>query len=152
MLRTNLSDALKDALRGQDQRSLATVRLILAALKDRDICARGRGNTDGIDDDAEILDMLQSMVKQRRESIAMYEQGGRCELAQREQEEIEVISRFMPEQLGDDEIRTAVAEIISELGASSLKDMGRVMASLKERFSGRMDFGRASSVVKENLA
>ena len=95
MLRTNLSDALKDALRGQDQRSLATVRLILAALKDRDICARGRGNTDGIDD-AEILDMLQSMVKQRRESIAMYEQGGRCELAQREQEEIEVISRFMP--------------------------------------------------------
>jgi uncharacterized protein len=151
MLRTNLSDALKDALRGQDQRSLATVRLILAALKDRDICARGRGNTDGIDD-AEILDMLQSMVKQRRESIAMYEQGGRCELAQREQEEIEVISRFMPEQLGDDEIRTAVAEIISELGASSLKDMGRVMASLKERFSGRMDFGRASSVVKENLA
>ena len=151
MLRTNLSDALKDALRGQDQRSLATVRLILAALKDRDICARGRGNTDGIDD-AEILDMLQSMVKQRRESIAMYEQGGRCELAQREQEEIEVISRFMPEQLGDDEIRTAVAEIISELGAYSLKDMGRVMASLKERFSGRMDFGRASSVVKENLA
>ena len=151
MLRTNLSDALKDALRGQDQRSLATVRLILAALKDRDICARGRGNTDGIDD-AEILDMLQSMVKQRRESIAMYEQGGRCELAQREQEEIEVISRFMPEQLGDDEIRTAVAEIISELGASSLKDMGWVMASLKERFSGRMDFGRASSVVKENLA
>ncbi|MBT4741089.1 MAG: GatB/YqeY domain-containing protein [Rhodospirillaceae bacterium] len=151
MLRTELSDALKTALRGKDQRSVATVRLILAALKDRDICARGRGNSDGIEE-TEILDMLQSMIKQRRDSIAMYEQGGRCELAEREQEEIEIITRFMPEQLGDDEIRGAVTEIITELEASSLKDMGRVMASLKERFSGRMDFGRASSVVKENLA
>ncbi len=96
--------------------------------------------------------MLQSMVKQRRDSIAMYEQGGRCELAEREQEEIEIITRFMPEQLGDDEIRGVVTETIAELEASSLKDMGRVMASLKERFTGRMDFGRASSVVKENLA
>lgn len=151
MLRTELSDALKNALRGNEKRSVATIRLILAALKDRDICARGRGNTDGVDD-AEILEMLQSMVKQRRDSIAMYEQGGRCELAEREQEEIEIITDFMPEQLGDDEIRGAVTDIISELEASSLKDMGRVMASLKERFSGRMDFGRASSVVKENLA
>jgi uncharacterized protein YqeY len=151
MLRNDLSDALKDALRGKDQRSVATIRLILAALKDRDICARGRGNSDGVED-AEILDMLQSMVKQRRDSIAMYEQGGRCELAEREQEEIEIITRFMPEQLGDDEIRGVVTETIAELEASSLKDMGRVMASLKERFTGRMDFGRASSVVKENLA
>ena len=151
MLRNDLSDALKDALRGKDQRSVATIRLILAALKDRDICARGRGNSDGVED-AEILDMLQSMVKQRCDSIAMYEQGGRCELAEREQEEIEIITRFMPEQLGDDEIRGVVTETIAELEASSLKDMGRVMASLKERFTGRMDFGRASSVVKENLA
>ncbi|MDG2243722.1 MAG: GatB/YqeY domain-containing protein [Rhodospirillaceae bacterium] len=151
MLRNNLSDALKDALRGKDQRSVATIRLILAALKDRDICARASGNSHGVED-AEILDMLQSMVKQRRDSIAMYEQGGRCELAEREQEEIEIITRFMPEQLGDDEIRCVVVETISELEASSLKDMGRVMASLKERFAGRMDFGRASSVVKENLA
>ena len=98
MLRTELSDALKNALRGKDQRSVATIRLILAALKDRDICARGRGTSDGIDE-AEILDMLQSMVKQRRDSIAMYEQGGRCELAEREQEEIEIITGFMPEQL-----------------------------------------------------
>ncbi len=151
MLRTELSDALKNALRGNEKRSVATIRLILAALKDRDICARGRGNTDGVDE-AEILEMLQSMIKQRRDSIAMYEQGGRCELAEREQEEIEIITHFMPEQLGDDAIRGAVTEIITELEASSLKDMGRVMASLKERFSGRMDFGRASSVVKENLA
>ena len=151
MLRTQLSDALKNALRGNDKRSVATVRLILAALKDRDICARGRGNTDGIDD-AEILEMFQSMIKQRRDSIGMYEQGGRCELAEREQEEIEIISRFMPEQLGEDEIRGAVTDVIGELEASSLKDMGRVMAALKDRFSGRMDFGQASSVVKENLA
>ncbi|MEQ8509889.1 MAG: GatB/YqeY domain-containing protein [Rhodospirillaceae bacterium] len=151
MLRNQLSDALKDALRGNDKRSVATVRLILAALKDRDICDRGRGNTDGIDD-AEILEMLQSMIKQRRDSIDMYEQGGRCELAEREQEEIEIISRFMPEQLDEDEIRGAVTDVIGELEASSLKDMGRVMAALKERFSGRMDFGQASSVVKENLA
>ena len=151
MLRHELNDALKDALRNKHQRSLATIRLILAALKDRDICARSKGNSDGIDE-SEILEMLQSMVKQRRESIAMYEQGGRCELAEREQEEIEVIGRFMPQQLGEVEIRDAVQKVIEELGASSLKDMGRVMASLKEKFAGRMDFGRASSVAKENLA
>jgi len=151
MLRTELNDALKNALRNQEKRCLSTIRLILAALKDRDICARGRGNTDGVDD-AEVLEMLQSMIKQRRDSISMYEQGGRCELAEREQEEIDIIRRFMPAQLGDDEIRGAVADVIEELGASSLKDMGRVMASLKDRFSGRMDFGQASAVVKENLA
>lgn len=151
MLRNELNDALKNALRNKDQRCLATIRLILAALKDRDICARGRGNTEGVDD-AEILDMLQSMIKQRRDSISMYEQGGRCELAEREQEEIDVIRRFMPEQLGEDDVRGAVTEIIAELEASSLKDMGRVMASLKERYSGRMDFSQASAVVKDNLA
>ncbi len=150
MLRTDLNEALKDALRNKDQRSLATIRLILAALKDRDICARTKGLPDGVDE-SEILEMLQSMIKQRRDSIAMYEQGGRCELAQREQEEIDIIKSFMPEQLGEDEIRGAVADVIKELEASSLKDMGRVMASLKERFTGRMDFGQASSVVKDNL-
>lgn len=151
MLRTELNDALKTSLRNQEKRSVSTIRLILAALKDRDICARGRGNGDGVDE-SEILDMLQSMIKQRRDSIDMYEQGGRCELAEREQEEIEIIVNFMPAQLGEDDIRTAVSGVISELEASSLKDMGRVMAALKERYSGRMDFGRASSVVKENLS
>jgi len=151
MLRTELNEAMKTALRNKDQRSLATVRLILAALKDRDICARGRGNSDGIDEQ-EILEMLQSMVKQRRDSIAMYEQGGRCELAEREQAEIDIITGFMPQQLDEDAIRGAVTDTIAELDASSLKDMGRVMASLKERYTGRMDFGRASSVVKETLA
>ena len=151
MVRNQLNDALKNALRNQDKRCLATIRLIMAALKDRDICARGRGNSDGVDE-TEILEMLQSMIKQRRDSISMYEQGGRCELAEREQEEIDIIRRFMPEQLGEADVRGAVTDIITELGASSLKDMGRVMASLKERYSGRMDFGQASKVVKDNLA
>lgn len=150
MLRTVLNDALKTSLRNQEKQSVATIRLILAALKDRDICARGRGNHDGVDE-SEILDMLQSMIKQRRDSIDMYERGGRCELAEREQAEIEIISKFMPEQMGDEEIQNAVSDVINDLDASSLKDMGRCMGALKEKYSGRMDFGRASSVVKENL-
>ncbi|MGB1027025.1 MAG: GatB/YqeY domain-containing protein, partial [Rhodospirillaceae bacterium] len=98
MLRSQLGDALKDAVRSKDQRAVLTIRLILAALKDRDICARGKGNTEGIEE-ADILSMLQSMVKQRQESIALYEQGGRLELAEREQEEIGVIQRFLPEPM-----------------------------------------------------
>lgn len=151
MLRTDLNDSLKTALREKNTRAASTIRLILAALKDRDICARGKGNNDGIDE-AEILEMLQSMVKQRRESISLYEQGGRCDLAQRENEEIEVIERFMPTQLTDDEIESAVGSTISDVGADSLKDMGKVMAALKQKFTGRMDFGRASAVVKDHLA
>jgi uncharacterized protein YqeY len=150
MLRVRLGDSLKKAIRAKDKRSLATVRLILAALKDRDISARGRGEPDGISD-TDILDMLQSMIKQRRESIIMYEKGGRCELAEREQEEINIIENFMPEQMGLDDITAAVLEIITELEASSLKDMGKVMSCLKERFIGQMDFSSASSIVKDNL-
>jgi len=151
MLRDELALAMKEALKNKEQRALSTIRLILAALKDRDIGARGRGNPDGVKDD-EILLMLQSMIKQRNDSISMYEQGGRCELAEREQEEIEVIKRFMPQQLREEEVIEIVYATISELGASGLKDMGRVMASLKQRFSGRMDFSKASSIVKDKLA
>ncbi|MBP02501.1 MAG: glutamyl-tRNA amidotransferase [Rhodospirillaceae bacterium] len=150
MLRAKLVESLKQSIRAKDQRSLATIRLILAALKDRDISARGRGEPDGISE-SDILDMLQSMIKQRRESITMYEKGGRCELAEREQEEINIIKNFMPEQMGLDATSAAVIDVITELKASSLKDMGRVMACLKERFSGRMDFSSASSIVKDNL-
>lgn len=150
MLRAKLVDSLKQSIRAKDQRSLATIRLILAALKDRDISARGKGEPDGISE-SDILDMLQSMIKQRRESITMYEKGGRCELAEREQEEINIIKNFMPEQMGLDETSAAVIDVITELKASSLKDMGKVMACLKERFSGRMDFSSASSIVKDNL-
>ena len=150
MLRQTLSDALKTATKAQDRRAMSTLRLILAALKDRDIAARGRGNADGIDE-SEILQMLQTMVKQRRESIAMYEKGDRPELAAKEAEEIEVIESYLPQQLDPDEVGAAVEAAIAEVEATSLKDMGGVMALLRERYAGRMDFGRASGAVKERL-
>ena len=150
MLRQRLSDTLKSAMLGRDTRTVSTVRLILAALKDRDIAARPRGVTEGIGDE-EILQMLQSMVKQRRESITLYEQGGRLELAQQEAEEIAIIQRFLPTQLSDAELAEAVGETIAEIGGQGLKDMGRTMAALKERYAGRMDFTKASAVVKQQL-
>lgn len=150
MLRQQLNDALKAAMLSKDTRTVSTVRLILAALKDRDIAARPRGVADGIADD-EILQMLQSMIKQRRESITLYDQGGRPELARQEQDEIAVIERFMPRQMAEAEIAEAVAAVIAELGAGGLKDMGRVMAALKERYAGSMDFTKASAKAKAAL-
>jgi uncharacterized protein YqeY len=150
-MRTRLNEALKEAMRTKDQRAVSTVRLILAALKDRDIAARGRGNMDGIPDD-EILQMLQTMIKQRRESIALYEQGGRLELAEQEREEIAVIERFLPQQLGEQETRDAIRGVMADVGAAGIKDMGKVMAELRARYAGRMDFGRASALAKEMLA
>jgi uncharacterized protein len=151
MLRQTLNEALKDAMRAKDSRAVATVRLIIAALKDRDIAARGTGNQDGIDD-AAILAMLQTMVKQRRESITMYDQGGRMELAQQEREEIDIIERFLPKQMDETETREAVAALIAEVGATGVKDMGKVMADLRGRYAGQMDFTKASAIVRETLA
>ena len=151
MLRTRLSDALKTAMKGKDGRSVSTLRLILAALKDRDIAARGKGNPDGVPDD-EVLGLLQSMIKQRRESIELYEKGGRMELAQGEAEEISVIEGFLPEQMSEDEIAAVITGVLSEVGAESLKDMGKVMTALKEQFAGKMDFGKASAIVKGRLS
>ncbi|MGC2857647.1 GatB/YqeY domain-containing protein [Novispirillum sp. DQ9] len=150
MLRTRLNEALKEAMRAREERAVGTVRLILAALKDRDIAARSRGVTDGIPED-EIHQMLQSMIKQRRESIALYEQGGRLELAEQEAQEITIIERFLPKQMSDEDVAAAVGETIKDLGAANLKDMGRVMTALRERFAGRMDFGKASQAVKAQL-
>ncbi|MDA0676359.1 MAG: GatB/YqeY domain-containing protein [Proteobacteria bacterium] len=150
-MREQLAQALKTALKAKDQRTLSTVRLILAALKDRDIAARTRGPGEGITDD-EILALLQSMIKQRHESIALYEQGGRLELAKQEAEEIEVIKRFLPVQMEEADQANAVDDTIADLKAESLKDMGRVMAALKERYAGRMDFAKASALVKTRLA
>lgn len=150
MLREQLNDALKEAMRARDQRTVSTVRLILAALKDRDIAARGKGNLDGISED-EIKQMLSSMIKQRRESITLYEQGGRLDLAQQEQEEIVVIERFLPKQLDEVATSEAIAAVIQDLNATGIKDMGRVMAALKERHAGSMDFTRASALVKTAL-
>jgi uncharacterized protein YqeY len=151
MLRERIRNELKDAMRAQDARATSTLRLIIAALKDRDIAARGTGDDGGISDD-DILKMLQTMVRQRRDSIELYEKGGRLELAEREGEEIDIIERFLPEQLDDAAVREAVAATIGAVGAAGLKDMGKVMAALRERYAGQMDFGKASAIVKELLA
>ncbi|OAN49649.1 glutamyl-tRNA amidotransferase [Paramagnetospirillum marisnigri] len=150
MLRRQLNDALKTAMLGKDARSVSTLRLILAALKDRDIAARPKGQADGIGDE-DILQLLQSMIKQRRESITMYEQGGRPELAKQEAEEIVVIERFLPAQMTEAEVETAIRAAIDQTDATSVKDMGRVMAKLKEAHAGRMDFAKAGPVVKALL-
>ncbi len=150
MFRTRLSDSLKDAMKAKDQSAVSTLRLILAALKDRDIAARTKGKADGIGDD-EILDLLQKMVRQRQDSIEMYDKGGRQDLVDKEAAEIKVIERFLPKQLNEVEISAAVSEVIDALEASSIKDMGRVMGELKQRYTGRMDFGRAGAMVKERL-
>ena len=137
-------------MKAKRPRAVSTLRLILAAIKDRDIAARGDGDTDGISDDA-VMKVLQTMIKQRQDSIKLYEQGGRPELAEQETEEIEIIRGFLPEQMSDEEIVEAVASVIDTLGAASLKDMGRSMGHLREHFAGRMDFGKASALLKERL-
>ncbi len=151
MLRTRLSDSLKVAMKARDERSVSALRLILAGLKDRDIAARTKGAGEGIPED-EILQMMQNMVRQRRDSIALYEQGGRPELAEKEASEIAIIESFLPRQLSESELGEGVAALIAELGAASIKDMGRVMAALKERFAGRIDFAKAGAVVKSKLS
>lgn len=138
-------------MRAKDAVALSTLRLILAALKDRDIAARGKGNTEGISDE-EIFSLLQTMIRQRRESIKLYEEGGRCDLAQSETEEIAVIERFLPSQMDEGETSNAVQRVIAEIQATGLKDMGRTMAELRSRYAGQMDFGKASGIVKSALA
>ena len=150
MLRSGLNDALKTAMRERDAATVSTLRLILAALKDRDIAARPKGNSTGIGDD-EILGMLQGMIKQRRESIALYEKGGRADLVDKETQEIVVIERFLPKQMDESAMAQAIAALVKELGAASVKDMGRVMGELKARYSGQMDFAKASGLVKQQL-
>lgn len=151
MLRERLNESLKKAMLAKEQRATATLRLILAALKDRDIAARGKGQTEGVDDD-EILAMLQTMIKQRRESIEMYTKGGRAELAEQEAEEIAIIEGFLPEQMDDAAIEAAIRQTIDSVGASSLKEMGKVMAALREQYGGQMDFARAGKVAKQLLS
>ncbi|MFQ5984734.1 MAG: GatB/YqeY domain-containing protein [Alphaproteobacteria bacterium] len=151
MLRQTLADALKEAMKAKDQRTVATVRLILAALKDRDIAARADGRPEGLSDEA-ILQMLSTMIRQRRESIELYKKGGREDLARQEEEEIAVIERFLPPRLSDEEMARAVKQAIEEMGATGLKDMGRIMAALKANYAGRMDFAKASGLVRQYLS
>lgn len=150
MLREAITERMKTALRAKDTRTLSTVRLIMAALKDRDIAARGTGNSEGIAE-SEIQRMLQGMVKQRRESIELYQKGNRPELAQQESEEIAVIESFLPQQLDDAGIEAAAKEAIAESGAVGIKDMGKVMAVLRERHAGVIDLARAGAIVKRLL-
>ena len=151
MLRQRLNDALKEAMKARDQRSVSTLRLVLAQLKDRDIAARPAGNASGISE-GEIDEMLLKMVKQRQESIVLYKQGNRPDLVQQEEEEIAVIERFMPKQLDEAEAAAAAEAAIAETGAQSIKEMGKVMAKLKERFAGRMDFAKAGALVRQRLS
>ncbi len=150
MLRARLSEALKTALKAKDDRTVSAVRLIVSAMKDRDIAARP-ARMDGITDD-EILGMLQGMIKQRNESIALYRQGNRLDLVATEQAEIDVIETFLPTQMDDAAIAAAARQAIAEVGAAGVKDMGKVMAAMKAKFAGQMDFGKASATVKGLLA
>jgi uncharacterized protein len=150
MLRDAFSERLKQAMRAKDTRAVSTVRLILAGLKERDVAARGSGNQEGILD-AEILRLLQGMIKQRRESIELYRKGNRPELAQQEEEEIAVIESFLPKQMSEDEIAAAAKAAIAEAGAAGIKDMGKVMGLLRERHAGIMDMAKAGAIVKQLL-
>ena len=150
-LRLQLNDAMKEAMKAKDAKRLATVRLILAALKDRDIAARSETNKDLVGDD-DILTLLAKMIKQREESATAFDAGNRPEMAAGEREEIAVIRTFMPAQMDDAALKDAVAKTIAEVGATSVKDMGKVMAVLTERFAGQMDFSKASAATKDALS
>jgi uncharacterized protein YqeY len=150
MLREKINDSVKDAMKSQDKLRLSTLRMVNAAIKNADIEARGAGK-DALDD-AALLALMQKMIKQREESVALYEKGGRVELAEQERGEIAVISGFLPKQMSDDEIGAAIAAAIAETGASSMKDMGKVIGVLRGKYVGQMDFGKASGVVKAKLS
>ena len=150
-LRNEINSAMKEAMKEKAQLRLSTLRLINAAIKDRDIAARAEGVEEGVDD-SEILAILGKMTRQRQESAKTYEEAGRLDLSERELSEIQVIEYFLPRQLNVDEIEIEVTKVIDEQGASSIRDMGRVMACLKERFTGQMDFGSVGPIVKKKLS
>jgi uncharacterized protein YqeY len=148
-MRDTINAALKDATKAQDKRRVSTLRMVSAAIKDRDIAARGTGK--GAATDAELLDLLAKMIKQREESQKIYADAGRAELATQEAEEIVIIREFLPQQLSPADVDKAIAAAIAETGATSVKDMGKVMAALKDRHAGQMDFSKASAAVKAKL-
>jgi uncharacterized protein len=150
MLRTRLSTAMKEAMKAKETTRLSTIRLINAAVKDRDIAARGDDGSEGVPD-SEILAILAKMVRQRQESAKTYDEAGRLDLAERERAEIQAIEEFLPKQLSEEEVQNAVDRIVSETGASSVRDMGRVMKALKENYAGQMDFGKVGQAVKAAL-
>jgi uncharacterized protein len=149
MLRDDINSALKEAMKAGDARRVSTLRLVNAALKNADIEARGQGKDPLGDDD--MLSLLQQMIKQRDESVELYNQGGRAELAQQEREEIAIISAYLPKQMSEDEVKAAISDAIKDTGAAGMKDMGKVIAALKGKFAGKMDFAKASGMVKTML-
>ncbi len=151
-LRDKINADLKDAMKAGDKRKLGTLRLMNAAIKDKDINARTEGHDSEKLPDPALLDLFAKMVKQRQDSVAAFEQGGRAELAQAEREEISIIQSYMPKQMDDAEAKAAIAAVIESVGATSVKDMGKVMAELKTKFQGQLDMGKAGGVVKGLLA
>ncbi len=151
MLRDKVNEELKEAMKSKDAKRVSTLRLIMAAAKDKDIAVRSKGNDKGISEE-EFLSLLQSMVKQRRDSIEMYKQGGREDLVASENAEIDVIEGFLPKQFDEAEMTDAIKTVIAETGAEAMRDMGKVMTALREKYAGQMDFGKASGMVKQALS
>ncbi len=149
--REELNAALKEAMKNKDTEAMATIRLIIAAMKDKDIASRTEGRNEGIDDPA-ILTLMQSMIKQRQESSKIYKDAGRAELAAKEDSEIKIIERFLPQQMSDAEAKQAIQELMKELNVVTVKDMGKLMAALKARYAGQMDMSKASGLVREQLS
>jgi len=150
VLRETINNAVKDAMKSRDERRVSTLRMMNASIKNADIEARGQGKEPI--NEADLLSLFQKMIKQRQESADLYDKGGRAELAQQERAEIEIISAYLPKQMSDVEAGAAISAILQEINAQGMKDMGRAMAALKERFSGAMDFGKASGKIKELLS
>jgi uncharacterized protein YqeY len=149
MLRDDINNALKEAMKAKNERAVSTLRMVNATLKNADIEARGAAKP--ALGDADVLPILQKMIKQRQESVELYRKGGRDDLVQQEQQEIDIIAGYLPRQMSDDELKAAIAAIVKETGAASIKDMGRVMAALKERYAGQIDFAKAGGLVKSQF-
>jgi uncharacterized protein YqeY len=150
VIRDDINNALKEAMKAKDQRRVSTLRLVNSTLKNADIEARGQGK-EPLGDDG-VLGVLQKMIKQRNESAELYDKGGRVDLAQQEREEIVIISAYLPTQMSEDEVKAAIAEAIKETGAAGMKDMGKVIGALRGKYAGKMDFGKASALVKAALS
>jgi hypothetical protein len=150
MTRDDINTAVKEAMKAKDERKLATLRMVNATIKNADIEARGAGKPPL--SDADLLGVFQKMIKQRQEAVELYDKGGRAELAAQEREEIAIISAYLPKQMSDDEVKQAIAGAISETGAAGMKDMGKVIAALKTKYAGQMDFGKASGLVRAALS
>jgi uncharacterized protein len=149
MLRDDINTAVKEAMKAKDERKLSTLRMVNSTIKNADIAARGEGKPPLTD--ADLLSVFQKMIKQRQESVELYDKGGRPELAAQEREEIAIIQAYLPKQMSDEDVKAAIAAVITETNAAGVKDMGKVIGALKAKYAGQMDFGKASGMVKAAL-